>query len=419
MATLLEISHELLHLIITGIDPADLAALSQTCRTLLSYIRANRLLHKDIYIQHYDGPPASMEPDWEEEVHKAVKLEKIFESSDREVKREHIGFATEQIQSLLKTAQPWEDPSDSRNIELLTHYFQDTDNMDTLLCSSSLFERGGTGFQEPALTPELRQASARLHCLYGRPIEPVPSKRCSAHYAISPFFQIRQIDTQSLPSENTRGQTRGTPAHTVARSRVYDLRNYTDASLWGPFKDDGSQNVDWEKVEAVMLVLGFNLNKFSDRSGGRFPRLWDVAWEGASPNSYISDPPLEGPTKALDDEISMFRDLSPSLDSLDPYGVTGTWMRIVCFLDYNDLYAFNFSSRPPEGADREPIDTEEGIIDLAEDVCTFHAAEFLLTWCLCGLAIRLIRIKLQVTRIEPPGSADEDEEEDGMVSRLM
>lgn len=29
-------------------------------------------------------------------------------------------------------------------------------------------------------------------------------------------------------------------------------------------------------------------------------------------------------------------------------------------------------------------------------------------------AIRLIRIKLQVTRIDPPGSGDEDEEDDGM-----
>lgn len=33
---------------------------------------------------------------------------------------------------------------------------------------------------------------------------------------------------------------------------------------------------------------------------------------------------------------------------------------------------------------------------------------------LCFAAIRLIRIKLQVTKIDPPGSDDDDEEEDGM-----
>ncbi|KAI7114769.1 hypothetical protein KC352_g34548 [Hortaea werneckii] len=59
-------------------------------------------------------------------------------------------------------------------------------------------------------------------------------------------------------------------------------------------------------------------------------------------------------------------------------------MRVVCFLDYNDLYAFNFSTRIPAEELREPIDTEE--------------------------AIRLIKIKLQVTKIEPAGSVSEDDD---------
>jgi hypothetical protein len=75
----------------------------------------------------------------------------------------------------------------------------------------------------------------------------------------------------------------------------------------------------------------------------------------------------------MDYEISIIRELEPSIDSLDPYGVTGTWMRIVCFLDYNDLYAFNFSSRIADHEPREPIDTEEGIIDLEEFVRNAHA----------------------------------------------
>lgn len=366
MSTLLELSHELLHCIFTEIDPADLAPLSLTCRTLYSYIRANRLLHKDLYMRRYDDPNASIEPNWEEEIHKAVKLEKILQNEDREVKRENLAFVSRQIQSMLETARI--DPEESNNVQLLSDYFHDTDNIDTFLCSSSLFERAGTSMQLPASTLELQQASAKLHCLYGKPIEPVPSKRCSAHYAISPFFALRHIDVSTPPSENTRQQTRGTPAHTVARSKVYDLRQYTDNTLWGPFMNDGTQNVDWEKVEAVMLVLGFNLNKFSDRSGGRFPRLWDTPFEGATPRSYVSEPLLTGPTKDMDYEISIIRELEPSVDSLDPYGVTGTWMRIVCFLDYNDLYAFNFSSRIADHEPREPIDTEEGIIDLEEFV---------------------------------------------------
>ena len=366
MACLLELSHELLHCIFTEVDPADLSPLSLTCKTLHYYIKANRILHKDLYVRRYDEPSSSTEPKWEDEVHKVVKLEKILQCKDREVKRGQLEFVSGQIFSMMETAKA--DPEESMNVQRLSQYFDDLNNVDTFLCSSSLFARGGTDMQQPASSRELQQASAKLHCLYGKPIEPCPSKRSSAHYTISPFFALRHVDINTSPSENTRQQTRGTPAHTVARSKVYDLRNYTDHTLWGPFMDDGSQNVDWEKVEAVMLVLGFNLNKFSDRSGGRFPRLWDTPFEGATPCSYISDPPIKGPTKDMDHEISIIRELQPSIDTLDPYGVTGTWMRIVCFLDYNDLYAFNFSSRIADTEPRDPVDTEEGIIDLEEYV---------------------------------------------------
>lgn len=363
--TLLELSHELLHCIFIEIDPADLAPLSSTCRLLHSYIKGNRLLHKDLYVLRYDEPGCLVELDWEDEIHKAVRLEKILQSEDREVKRQHIGYVSKQIQSLLETALV--DPDESSNVRLLRDYFQNQDNLDVFLCSSSLFDRGGTNMQRPARTSELRQASAKLHCLYGKPVDPVPSKRCSSSYALSAFFALRNIDVSGSPSANTRAKTTGQPAHTVARSRVYDLREYTDHTLWGPFMNDGSQDVDWEKVEAIMLVLGFNLSRFNERSDGRFP-IWDQPFDGATPQSYVSLLPPAGPTKEIDEEINEIRSLKPSIDDLDPYGVTGTWMRVVCFLDYNDLYAFNFAERIPDDQPREPIDTQEGMIDVQETV---------------------------------------------------
>jgi hypothetical protein len=368
MACLLELSHELLHCIFTEIDPSDVASLSKTCRTLHQYILNNTLLYKELYVRRYDDPTdRTADPDWPSSIHNTVKLEKILESEDREIKQSQLGFAANQIISLIETAD--KDQEASLNIELLTTYFADTSNLDIFLNSSSLFAIAGTSAQTAAPTPSLRQASAKLHCLYGKPVDPVPSKSCSAHYSIAPFFAVRALDvSSSSPAANTRGQTRAFPAHTVARSRVYDLRRYTDGTLWGPFMDDGTQRVDWEKIEAIMLVLGFNLNKFSERSRGRFEKVWDEAFVGATPGSYTSLAPIDGPTKDLDDEISVIRELQPTIDDLDPYGVTGTWMRVVCFLDYNDLYAFNFSSRIPDEEDREPIDTEEGIIRLEETV---------------------------------------------------
>jgi hypothetical protein len=187
---------------------------------------------------------------------------------------------------------------------------------------------------------------------------------------------------------------------------VYDLRQYTEATLWGPFRDDGTQRVDWEKVEAIMIVLGFNLRKFTERSDGRFPMIWDEPFVGASPNSYIAPPAA---TEKLDSDLIKIRELALNLNALDPYGVTGTWMRVVCFLDFNDLYAFNFAPGLRADDQRPPIDTEEGMLGVEENV----RVKFHLLMRLQCIAIRLIRVKWHVTKIEPPtdGNSDDDEDE--------
>lgn len=355
MATLLELSHELLHCILTEIGPTDLSAISRTCKDLNSYISGNKLLHKDIYLQRYDQPEA--DTNWEAEVHDLVKLEKILDSSDRQVKRDALEFATARIEHLLETSCP--DPDDSLNIRLLAGHFADASNVDALLCSSTLFGQAGSEEQVPAATEELRQMSAKLHCMYGVPIDEIPAR---------PLFRIWHTDSQTSRASFTRVLTRPKPTHTFARSKVYDLRQYTEATLWGPFRDDGTQRVDWEKIEAIMVVLGFNLRKFTEKSDGRFPMIWDEPFVGASPNSYMTAPKVTEPTAELDSDLLKIRELALNLNTLDPYGVTGTWMRVVCFLDFNDLYAFNFAPGLRADDQRPPIDTEEGMLGVEESV---------------------------------------------------
>jgi hypothetical protein len=397
MATLLELSHELLHCIFTEITPTDLSAVSRTCKDLNSYISGNKLLHKDIYLRRYDQP--ALEPSWETEVHDLVKLEKILESSDRQAKRDALEFADEQINHLLDTASS--DPDESLNIQLLADHFADAANIDTLLCASNLFERAGGEDQAPAVNEELRQSSAKLHCMYGVPIDEIPSRSS---------FTIWRPSEESSPSSRTRLRSRPKLTHTYARSKVYDLRQYTEATLWGPFRDDGTQRVDWEKVEAIMIVLGFNLRRFTEKSDGRFPMIWDEPFVGATPNSYIAPPAVAEPTEKLDSDLIKIRELALNLNALDPYGVTGTWMRVVCFLDFNDLYAFNFAPGLRADDQRPPIDTEEGMLGVEENVrVKFHSLMML-----CNiLAIRLIRVKWHVTKIEQPtdGNSDDDEDE--------
>jgi hypothetical protein len=357
MASLLELSHELLHCIFTSLTPTELSVVSRTCRDLNSYISGNKLLHKDIYLQRYDQPASDI--NWEDKTHELIKLEKILESPDRQLKRDALQFAASRIDYLLDTTCTDPDPEKSLNLQLLKTLFADTANIDALLCSSTLFGRVGGDGQIPAPTEELRQMSAKLHCMYGVPIDEIPTH--SEAFSIS-----RRNSLQLSPSSCTRHRTRPRLTHTFARSKVYDLRQYTDATLWGPFRDDGSHRVDWEKLEAIMIVLGWNLKEFTKRSDGRFPMIWDEPFVGATPQSFVSPfpgalyPRVASHKGEIEPELLRIREVSAHLNALDPYGVTGTWMRVVCFLDFNDLYAFNFSPGLRAGDQRPPIDTEEG-----------------------------------------------------------
>jgi len=369
MASLLELSHELLHCIFTSLSPIELSAVSRTCKVLNSYISGNKLLHKDIYLQRYDQPASDI--NWENKTHELIKLEKILESPDRQLKRDALEFAVSRIDFLLDTCSAGPDSETSQNLQLLQALFADTTNIDALLCSSSLFGSVLDDNQTPAPTEELRQLSAKLHCMYGVPIDEIPTNPEAFSISrrnISPQHQHQQ--QQLSPSSCTRNRTRPRLTHTFARSKVYDLRQYTDASLWGPFRDDGSQRVDWEKLEAIMIVLGYNLKEFTKRSDGRFPMIWDEPFVGATPRSFVSPhphslyPKAESHRGEIEDELLRIREVASDLNSLDPYGVTGTWMRVVCFLDFNDLYAFNFSPGLRAGDQRPPIDTEEGEFEI-------------------------------------------------------
>lgn len=204
----------------------------------------------------------------------------------------------------------------------------------------------------PTRTFQERQLSAKLHCLYG--------------------VCIDTIRREGIATSRYSLRSGSAPIHPYARSRVYDLRQHTDGTMWGPFLDDGLATVDWEKMEAIMIVLDYNTKlataEHKDYQGCL--EIQNEPFSGVTPNSYIPTPTAVPMQPTL------------PLEAQDPYNITGCWMRIVCFLDYAELYDFNFTSddRPEEGQPRRPIDTQE--------------------------AIRLITMKLQVTKIAAPGEED-------------
>ncbi len=124
--------------------------------------------------------------------------------------------------------------------------------------------------------------AAKLHCLYGMAILKCVRTRSSRMY---PF----------------------------ACSKVYDLRQYTDKTRWGPFMNDDSDRIDWEKVEAILLVLRSNIRSKGLDGFPVFANFWSTPFAGTWPNSYVPMP--------------LYRELG-SLDMDDPYGVSGTWIRV-------------------------------------------------------------------------------------------
>ena len=267
---------------------------------------------------------------------------------------------------LLQRANPR--PCSSLNYNFLIAHVTAQPNLDVLVFSSSLYDQCGSDDNVPHPTALGRQLSAKLHSLFG-------------------------------PAREALGRTRSRVAHPFARSRVYDLRLYTTGTAWGPFVDDGTFTTDWEKVEAIMVVLGFNMELYSQRCSGALDAAWSSQpFAGATPNSYQT---LLRPRKTADDFVDymignnnlwsvevaatklLVQQPSPPLEGLDPYGVTGAWRRVVCFLDYSDFYAFNFFDGGTElsaDAPRPPITTQE--------------------------AIRLIVMKVRVTKFEKPGPKD-------------
>ncbi|KAK6085708.1 hypothetical protein SCUP515_00815 [Seiridium cupressi] len=353
MAMLTELPPEILHNILRFVDPPDLAWISRICKTLCHSIKDNTILFRDVYLAHFDVPPSSDDVNWERALKDAVRLQVVCRRSGVENKRSELSFVYDAVNQLLQHASSEGQRASgsathaySRNAALLTQLFAETENQVAFLERSFLYERarGELPPQAPFSSPPKteHQQSAKLHCLYGVPL---------------------------LSSGRSRHETRLSGMGPFACSKVYDLRQYNERTRWGPFMDDGSDRTDWEKVESIMLVLGSNMKRLGLIKFPICKNFWDVPFAGVWPRSYLPLPILE-------------REKTDGEELEDPYGVTGTWLRVVCFLDYTDFYDFNFN---PD--DDMPPNVPRRAISYGE-------------------ATRLILMKISVISIEPPGPND-------------
>ncbi|KAH9897234.1 hypothetical protein F4778DRAFT_744915 [Xylariomycetidae sp. FL2044] len=344
MVFLVELPPEIIHHILGFVDPRDLAWIPRICQSFYHAVTGNTTLFRNVYLRHLDEPGLAADVDYEQLLKDTVHLQCLSREGSVAAKKNQLDFVHNTVTSLLKHAAPTTAtyPS-SRNAAILSSVFSDETNQCAFLCRSFIYERARREFARGRVFDDkvraVHQKSAHLHCLYGVPMLFVhPGAVRTRNGKISPF----------------------------ACSKVYDLRQYTEKTKWGPFMDDDTDRVDWEKVEAIMIVLGSNLKKLNLH---RLPHCknFETPFAGSWAGSY----------KAL----PLNRELEP-LELEDPYGVTGTWLRVVCFLDYNDFFAFNFTSE-----EQLPAHVPRPAIDVGE-------------------ATRLILMLLEITKIEPPGPED-------------
>ncbi|KAI1119408.1 hypothetical protein F5Y14DRAFT_395180 [Nemania sp. NC0429] len=363
---LTDLPAEILHHILGYVDPPDLVWIPRICKRLYHAVSENSALFKRVYLRHLDAPPRGP-VDWERCLKDLVRLKKICGQDNIDKKKDELDFVHRAVTELLKNAstdgtRPGAAVNipQSYNAEFLTESFASDSNQSAFLCRSFIYERARAEFRSRDVTywegppkPE-HQKSAHLHCLYGVP-------RLLAY-------------PSALP------QSRQNLMHPFACSKVYDLRQYTVGSKWGPFMNDGSMRVDWEKVEAVMIVLGANMRHLNDSFTGMCKSFCSVPFAGTWPHSW--QPRHLSPSLAARRAGEREREGEEPWEQLDdPYGINGFWVRVVCFLDYSDFFAYNFSvEQPPPHIPRPSINV--------------------------GQATRPIVMRMYVTSIEKPGPED-------------
>lgn len=287
MAHLVDQAPEVLHHIFQCVEPTDLASLSQTCRYLKQLIQNDELLWKLHYLSRFvrlrvlsiscymlnfynqDPPPHDGSVSWRARVSSLVNVQKILESDDQNVKAcprlsIHLVLRTnpsqnaaiEEVlsQTVELTAQS-AFPS-AKNSKFLAEHFDRPSNINAFLCKSSLFGLVTPNRWTSAPTASSRQLSAQLHVLGGMNLEshwPSLDEFTCPHLAAriahendddSSDYDEDDDDSSDADhgepdngtgSSSTMSSRPILYVHAYARSRVYDLRRYTQENMWGPF----------------------------------------------------------------------------------------------------------------------------------------------------------------------------------------
>lgn len=327
--TLLLLPQEILSQIFSYLPPADIVHIGQTCRLAHGFIvPENKLLWQAAFTQIFDSPqqawssiPKTIRPNhildvekrwnWYHELKrrclalKAIHPRTIGDFDQKEFSAEDVAQTLLEIIDTAKSrptdaeiargAVPQIDDRSSLNISLLTSTQDPWGRLENFIHDSHTPVDNGDDDDVPSYLigrPITRSISlqkrlgsrtehqSRLHVLYGR-------------------------TAREKLEHGSKGR---------ARRIVYNWNHPVAENDYGPFKPDGSGEVNWTVLEGVMSVITRNFEMCVD---GRI----------AMPPGFCYSIP--------------YRTLTNPNVPEDWANVTGSWLGTYSFLDYADLFHFN------------------------------------------------------------------------------
>ncbi|THH28290.1 hypothetical protein EUX98_g5910 [Antrodiella citrinella] len=297
---------ELAEHILTFCHPREVARVAQTCKQLhsLVYDGTDQYLWRELFLLYpFDdlrkavpAGPGEIDAtvDWRGELQRRIFAEAVVVSDPATASADELLFALSTLVSVVYSSLPHQpllpgqdNPIRSGNLTWLHDVLQ-----------RSPFIR----------TPDLALT------------EPTEQLCCQLRSQLS-LTMDDGTDTSELSQRRAE-----------SRCAVYNLSNYTIKNLWGPYlpmftlaASPGAQpKVDWKQVEHVMNVVVLNMRELVGTPYSLMrPQL------GLEHTRAYSAPG----TAAL-----------RTNGSKDWAGLEGLWRRFVCFMDYRELFAFNYSN---------------------------------------------------------------------------
>ncbi|KAJ4476606.1 hypothetical protein J3R30DRAFT_3487757 [Lentinula aciculospora] len=287
-ASILSVPPELIHHILASCSPTDIATFSKVCRISYDLVYSgDQFLWRELFLQHYDDP------------RKAILTLAIDEAA---FSAESFNWKNELQRRTEAEIIVRQTPHDRRRaLEILI-----SATIQALPASRNLEEQERPSYNLQWLDRVLRET----HILS----QIVPQNDSEM---IQLYSRLRAyISLTHDPSTNEESRQAVAARRIESRCFVYDIRNYKHITYWGPFLTNGS--VNWQHIEHLANVVLTNLREL--------PGLWAA-----------TVPPL-----GLENTRA-FSAPGPYSDT-DWAGVEGTWRRYVCFMDYRDLFTFNYSN---------------------------------------------------------------------------